>query len=336
MSVNQRIVYARKVVGVPSPEDFELDSVPVAAPGDGQFLVENLYLALEPYYRNVLKGMPIYGTPIAPGDVMFGETLSRVLTSRHEGFAAGDMVAARGGWQQFAILNGANVRKIVPTDAPLSTELGVLGTPGLTGYVGIVYLAPPRPGQTVVVSAATGPVGSTVGQTARLMGARVVGIAGTADKCAYAIHELGFADCVNYKEGDLKASLKRACPDGIDVYFDNAGGDTLVAALANLALHAHVVLCGMSSIYNQASPPPGPHLGPIVIARATVKGLVVYDHFARLPELKKVVGAWIREGKFKYREDISDGLARAPESFCRLMRGENFGKTLVRIAAQPA
>jgi NADPH-dependent curcumin reductase CurA len=334
MMDNQRVLYARKVSGVPVAEDFTFDSAPLPAPADGQFLVENLYLALEPYYRNVLKGMPIYGAPIQPGDVMFGETLGRVVQSRHDGFAVGDLVVARGGWQQFALLNGANVRKVVPTDAPLTTELGVLGVPGLTGYVGIVYLAPPRPGQTVVVSAATGPVGSTVGQTARLMGARVVGIAGSAEKCAYAVGELGFADCVNYKQGDLKAALKQSCPDGIDVYFDNVGGDTLAAVLANLALHAQVVLCGMIGAYNQAVSPPGPPLGPVVVARATVKGLVVYDHFSKLPEFKKVVGAWIRSGRFKYREDLTLGLRHAPDAFCRLMRGENFGKTLVRLAPE--
>lgn len=332
---NQRVLYARPVRGTPVPEDFALDSRPVPTPKSGEFLVRNLYLALEPYYRNVMKGMAIYGNPLQAGDVMFGETLARVVASLHPGFAVGDLVVARGGWQEFALLNSANVRKIDATDAPLSTELGVLGTPGLTGYAGIVYLAPPRPGQTVVVSAATGPVGSTVGQTARLMGARVVGIAGSPEKCRYAVQELGYADCVNYKDGDLKAALKRACPTGIDVYFDNVGGETLVAALANLALNAHVVLCGMIGAYNQEVSPPGPHLGPVVVARATVKGLVVYDHFQRLPELKRVVGGWIREGKFHYREDITDGLGAAPAAFCRLMRGENFGKALVRIPETP-
>jgi NADPH-dependent curcumin reductase CurA len=332
MPENLRILYARAVRGIPMVEDFAIDAVPVPEAGEGEFLVQNLYLALEPYYRNVMKGMAIYGKPLELGDVMFGETLGRVMVSRNPGFAVGDLVLARGGWQQYSLLSGANARKIDPTDAPLSAELGVLGTPGLTGYVGIVYLAPPRPGQTVVVSAATGPVGCTVGQTARLMGARVVGIAGSADKCRYAVHELGFAECINYKDGDLKAALKRAAPEGIDVYFDNVGGDTLVAALANLALHAHVVLCGMMGAYNQEVSPPGPHLGPVVVARATVKGLVVFDHFHRLPELRRVVGGWIREGKFRYREDASEGLTSAPAAFCRLMRGENFGKTLVKIA----
>jgi NADPH-dependent curcumin reductase CurA len=332
MPENLKVLYARAVRGIPGVEDFAFDVAPAPEPGEGEFLVRNLYLALEPYYRNVMKGMAIYGKALEPGDVMFGETLGRVVSSRHPGFAVGDLVVARGGWQLYSVLSGASTRKIDPTDAPLSTELGVLGTPGLTGYVGIVYLAPPRPGQTVVVSAATGPVGCTVGQTARLMGARVVGIAGSADKCRYAVRELGFAECINYKDGDLKAALKRACPEGIDVYFDNVGGDILVAVLANLALHARVVLCGMMGAYNQDVSPPGPHLGPVIVARATVKGLVVFDHLNRLPELKRVVGGWIRDGKFRYREDTSEGLASAPAAFCRLMRGENFGKTLVRIA----
>jgi NADPH-dependent curcumin reductase CurA len=335
MPDNARILLARAVRGMPSPEDFAADTQPVPSPGQGQILVRNVFLALEPYYRNVLKGMALYGAPLKPGDVMYGETLAQVVESHHPGFAAGDYVLGRGGWQLFALLDGGAARKL-DADAPLSAYLGVLGTPGLTGFAGMVYLAPPRPGQTVVVSAATGPVGSTAGQTARLMGARVVGIAGSPDKCDYAVKVLGFADCVNYKSGDLKASLKRACPDGIDVYFDNVGGDTLAAVLANLALNAQIVLCGMIGVYNEDGPPVGPHLGPVVIARATMKGLVVYDHFNRLPELKKVVGGWIRDGKFHYREDIAERLDEAPAAFCRLMRGDNFGKSLVRISAEHA
>ncbi len=332
MADNHRILFARTPQGLPVAEDFSADCVPTAVPGDGQFLVRNLYLALEPYYRNVMKGMALYGAPLQPGQVMYGETLSQVVASRHPDHAVGDHVLVRGGWQEYALLDGTAVRKAAPSGAPLTTLLGVLGTPGLTGYVGIVFLAPPRPGQTVVVSAATGPVGSTAGQTARMVGARVVGIAGSAEKCDYAVRVLGFSECVNYKSGDLKALLKQACPNGIDVYFDNVGGEVLAAVLANLALHAQVVLCGMIGAYNQDAPPPGPHLGPVVVARATVKGLVVFDHLTRLPEMQRVVGGWIRDGHFHYREDVSEGLAAAPAAFCRLMRGENFGKTLVRIA----
>jgi NADPH-dependent curcumin reductase CurA len=256
-----------------------------------------------------------------------------VLVSRHDGYAAGELLVARGGWQEYALLDGTAARKVAPSNAAPTTALGVLGTPGLTGFVGMVYLVPPRPGQTVVVSAATGPVGSTAGQTARMMGARVVGIAGSPEKCAYAVRELGFDRCLNYKEGNLTAQLKQACPGGIDVYFDNVGGDTLAAVLGNLALHAQIVLCGMIGAYNLAAPPVGPHLGPVVVARATIKGLVVFDHFQRLPELERVVGGWIGEDKFRYREDVTDTLAAAPEAFCRIMRGENFGKALVRITA---
>jgi NADPH-dependent curcumin reductase CurA len=329
---NDRVLFARNPRGVPTLEDFTRDSVPVPEPGPGHFLVRNRYLAIEPYYRNVMKGMALYGRPLAPGDVMFGETLSEVVVSRHDGFAAGDILVARGGWQEYALLDGSSVRKLSVSSAPPTTALGVLGTPGLTGFVGMVYLVPPHPGQTVVVSAATGPVGSTAGQTARMMGARVIGIAGSADKCVYAVRELGFEQCINYKSGSLAERLKEACPGGIDVYFDNVGGDTLAAVLGNLALNAQIVLCGMIGAYNLDAPPTGPHLGPVVVARATIKGLVVFDHFGRLPELERVVGGWIRDGKFKYREDIADTLAEAPAAFCRLMRGENFGKSLVRIS----
>ncbi|HKZ73766.1 MAG TPA: NADP-dependent oxidoreductase, partial [Steroidobacteraceae bacterium] len=212
--------------------------------------------------------------------------------------------------------------------------LGVLGMPGLTGYVGMVYLGEPKPGQTVVVSAPTGPVGSTAGQAARLVGARAVGVAGSDEKCDYAVRELGYAACVNYRKGELVAQLKAACPDGIDVYFDNVGGEVLAAVLRDLAMHARIVLCGMIEAYSMETPPPGPFLGPVVGARATMQGLIVYDHLHRLPELIKVVGAWIRAGQFHYREDVSDGLDSAPEAFCRLMRGQNFGKALVRVGPE--
>jgi NADPH-dependent curcumin reductase CurA len=330
---NHRILFARAPKGLPALDDFASDSVALPKPSLGQILVRTIYLALDPFYRNIMKNSPMYAERLAPGDVMVGDIVGQVVEGQHAGYAVGDYVLLRGGWQEYALSDGTAVRKLDPRLAPISTALGVLGMPGLTGYAGIVYLGKPRPGQTVVVSAATGPVGSTVGQVARLMGARVVGIAGSAEKCRYAVEALGYAACVNYKEGALRSSLKAECPTGIDVYFDNVGGDTLAAALANLALNARVVLCGMIEAYSAETPPPGPFLGPVVGARATIKGLVVFDHLARLPEQNRVVGAWIRDGKFKYREDISDGLAQAPEAFCRLMRGENFGKSLVRVGS---
>jgi NADPH-dependent curcumin reductase CurA len=305
-------------------------AIPEAQPG--QFLSETLYLSLDPYYRNVMKGSQIYADRLQPGDVMVGETVARVVQSRHPDFQVGDIVAVRNGWQQYAVSNGQGVRKVDPKIAPVSTALGVLGMPGLTGYAGTVYLAQPLPGQTFVVSAATGPVGSTAGQVARHMGARVVGIAGSDVKCDYARRELGFDDCINYKRQDLAAALKETCPRGIDAYFDNVGGETLEAVIGRLALGARIVLCGMIGAYSMDATPSGPWLGPVVGARATIKGLVVYDHVDRMPEMARVVGEWLQRGSFRYREDISEGLASAPEAFCRLMRGENFGKALVSVA----
>jgi NADPH-dependent curcumin reductase CurA len=329
---NRRILFARVPSGLPVPDDFSSDEVPVPSPGPGQFLSRTCWLSLDPYYRNVMKGSPLYAERLAPGDPMVGETVARVIESRHEDFRPGEWVAVRNGWQTHALSDGRGVRKLDPAVAPVSTALGVLGMPGLTGYAGMVYLGEPRPGQTVVVSAATGPVGSTAAQVARHMGARVVGIAGSAEKCRYAVETLGYAACVNYRDGNLREQLKSACPTGVDVYFDNVGGDTLAAVLANLALHARVVLCGMIEAYSLDSPPPGPFLGPVVGARATMKGLVVYDWMHKLPELLRVVGSWIREGSFRYREDVTEGLDNAPEAFCRLMRGGNFGKALVQVA----
>jgi hypothetical protein len=316
------------------PADFRQDTVEVPSPAAGQFLSRTLWLSLDPYLRNVMKGHALYGVALRPGDPMHGETVARVVESHHPGFVPGDCVVVKNGWQEYALSDGQGVRKVDPAQAPVSTALGVLGMPGLTGYAGLVYLGEPRPGQTVVVSAATGPVGSTVGQVARLMGARAIGIAGSEEKCRYAVDELGYEACINHREGDLRGALKQACPDGVDVYFDNVGGDVLVAAIANLALNARIVLCGMPAAYSLDAPPAhGPWLGPVVGARATIKGLVVYDHLHRMGEMQKVIGRWIREGRFKYREDVTDGLEHAPEAFCRLMRGENFGKSLVRVAA---
>ena len=332
MRQNHRITFAKVPQGLPAPGDFGRDVVEAVSPSAGQFLCRTLWLSLDPYLRNVMKGHPMYGVPLRPGDAMYGEGVAEVVESRHPGFAVGDVVVAKTGWQEYALSDGQGVRKVDPSIAPVSTALGVLGMPGLTGYAGLIYLGEPKPGETVLVSAATGPVGSTVGQVARLMGARPVGIAGSDEKCRYAVDALGFDACVNYKMGDLQAALKQACPAGVDVYFDNVGGDVLQAAIGNLALHARIVLCGMIGAYSMDAPPPGPSLGPIVGARATIKGLVVYDHFHRMAQMQRVVGRWMREGKFTYREDITDGLDHAADAFCRLMRGENFGKALVRVA----
>ena len=332
---NQRITFARSPRGLPVPEDFGADETAIPAPGPGQFLSRTIYLSLDPYYRNVMKNSQIYQDRLAPGDVMVGETVAEVIESHHADYKPGDIVAVRNGWQQYAVSAGQGVRRIDPSLAPIAAALGVLGMPGMTAYAGTVFLAAPLPGQTFVVSACTGPVGCAAGQIARHMGARVVGIAGSKEKCEYAIRALGFEACVNYKDGDLVAALKAACPDGIDVYFDNVGGSTLEAVTRNLAMGARIVLCGMIEAYSLDTPPPGPWLGPIVGARATMKGLVVYDHMHKFSEMQRVLSRWIREGSFTWRDDVTEGLSLAPEAFCRLMRGQNFGKALVRVGAEP-
>jgi NADPH-dependent curcumin reductase CurA len=333
VSLNRRILFARVPQGLPVPADFGQDTAEVPSPAPGQFLSRTLWLSLDPFLRNVMKGHALYGVALRPGDPMHGETVAQVIDSRHPEFAAGDYVVVKNGWQEFALSDGQGVRKLDPAVAPLTTALGVLGMPGLTGYAGLVYLGEPRPGQTVLVSAATGAVGSTVGQLARLMGARAVGIAGSDEKCRYAVEELGYEACLNHRSVELRTGLRQACPEGVDVYFDNVGGDVLAAALANLALNARIVLCGMPAAYSLDAPPAhGPWLGPVVAARAIIRGLVVYDHFHRMGEMQKVIGRWIRDGRFKYREDVTEGLEHAPQAFCRLMRGENFGKSLVRVA----
>jgi NADPH-dependent curcumin reductase len=333
---NHRILFALRPVATPAPESFGADTTAVPTPGPGQFLSRTLYLSLDPYYRSAMQGRNGGGTSqwLNPGDVMIGETVAQVVESRHPDYRPGEYVVVRNGWQQFALSSGQGVRRLDPSRAPISTALGVLGMPGLAGYTGLIYMGEPRPGQTVLVSAATGPVGCTAGQAARIVGARAVGIAGSDEKCEYAVRELGYAACINYREADLAAKVRSVCPDGVDVYFDNVGGDVLATVLEFLAPHARVILCGMSKAYNMEVPPPGPFLGPVLSARATLRGIVVGDHLQRLPELEKVVGGWIRAGQFRYKEDITDGLASAPQAFCRLMRGENFGKALVRVAPE--
>ncbi|HET9391563.1 MAG TPA: NADP-dependent oxidoreductase [Steroidobacteraceae bacterium] len=331
---NHRILLTQRPVGPPVPENFGTDTTAVPTPGPGQFLSRTVYLSLDPSYRPaMLEGARAPGR-LSPGDVMMGETVSQVMESRHPDYRQGEYVAVRNGWQQFALSSGQGVRRLDPTRAPVASALGVMGLPGLAGYVGLVYFGEPRPGQTVLVSAATGPVGCTAGQAARIIGARSVGIAGSQEKCEYALKELGYAACLNYRAGDLGVQIERACPDGVDVYFDNVGGDMLATVLRYLAPQSRVILCGMSEAYNMESPPHGPFLGHVLNARATLRGILAQDHLQRLPELERVISGWMRAGQFRYREDVSEGLASAPAAFCRLMRGENFGKALVRVAPE--
>ena len=265
------------------------------------------------------------------GDLMAGEAISKVVESKSDRFKQGDIVAAHSGWQSRPVVKADAARPLNPELGPLSTLLGILGMPGLTAYAGMTRLAGLKAGDTVVVSAASGPVGSMVGQIAKRKGCRVVGIAGSGQKCRWTVDQAGFDDCINYKEETLRDGLGRACPDGIDIYFDNVGGDTLQACMERLALGARVILCGLIAQYNTDEMLPGPNPAFTIKARATVRGLVVYDHEDLRPEFEQQVSQWLRQGEISYLEDMVEGLQAAPGLFCRLMRGENFGKAVVKV-----
>jgi NADPH-dependent curcumin reductase len=335
-SVSRQIVLRSRPVGMPKPGDFDLVESPLPAPKDGEILSRTIYLSLDPYMRGRISGgTQSYAQSVGLGQVIVGATVGEVLESKHPGLAKGDIVQGYDGWQSHAVAKGAAVRKLDPTRAPVSTALGVLGMPGMTAYVGLLDIGQPRPGETVVVSAASGAVGSAVGQIAKIKGARAVGIAGSPDKCDYVVRELGFDACVNYQKGDLLASLEDACPSGIDVYFENVGGDVLRAVMQLLNMNARIPLCGLISEYNATESVPGPNLRPLLVNRALVKGFIVSDHLARFPDFLKDCGGWLREGRLKHREDVVVGLEKAPEAFIGLLQGKNFGKLLVRVGEDP-
>ncbi|MEO1247037.1 MAG: NADP-dependent oxidoreductase [Pseudomonadota bacterium] len=328
MSQNTRILLKRQSEGTPVVEDFETTTSPMPAPGDGELLCETIYLSLDPYLRGKISGRHISGA-ILPGDLMAGEAISRVIESNHADYEPGDLIAAHTGWQAYSTPSADDVRRIDPSVGPLSTFLGVLGMPGLTAYAGLLRLGEPVAGDTVLVSAASGAVGSMVGQIAMLKGCRAIGIAGAPEKRAWVTDTAGFEACVSYKTGDLREQLDAACPDGFDLYFDNVGGDTLQAAMERLRLGARVVLCGLMAQYNTTEMPPGPNPAWIIKARATVRGMVVYDHEDLRDTFVQEVSAWLRDGKIQYLEDRTAGLENAAEAFSRLMRGENVGKAIV-------
>jgi len=276
-----------------------------------------------------------YAASVELGQVMVGGTVSQVVESRHPGFAGGDLVVGYAGWQAYAVSTGAGVRKLDPARAPISTALGVLGMPGMTAYVGLLDIGRPTPGETVLVSSAAGAVGSVVGQIARIKGCRAVGIAGSKEKCDSVVSELGFDACVDYRTQELLPALKAACPNGVDIYFDNVGGAALAAALKLINRNARIPLCGMIAQYNATELPPGPNLQPILVNRALIKGFIVSDHGDRLGAFLDDCIGWLREGRLKYREDVVEGLDAAPAALIGLLDGRNFGKMLVRVSPDP-
>lgn len=333
---NLRWVLAARPTGRPTVADFRLEEVPVEGPGQGQVLLQTLYLSLDPYMRGRMNAGESYAEPVELGQVMVGGTVSRVLESRHDRYRAGDLVTGFSGWQAYALSDGADLMPLDPRVQPPSYALGVLGMPGLTAYVGLLDIGQPRPGETVVLAAATGAVGSVVGQIAKLKGCRVVGIAGAAEKCQYAVETLGYDACVSHYDEDLPQQLAAQCPDGVDVYFENVGGSSWEAVMPLLNNHARIPVCGLIAHYNQTALPPGPDRMSVLQAlilrrRLRMQGFIVGDHLDRAPDFIDDVGRWLGEGKIHYREDRVVGLENAPQAFLGLFEGANFGKLVVKV-----
>ncbi len=334
--MNRRIVLARRPQGEATLDCFRLETVTAPEPKAGEVLLRTLYLSLDPYMRGRMSDAPSYAPPVALGEVMCGGTVCRVEQSLAPEFKAGDVVLARTGWQELAAVPTEGLVKLDPSASHLSWYLGVLGMPGLTAYVGLLDLGQPRAGDTVVVAAATGPVGSTVGQIAKLKGCRVVGIAGGTEKCTYAVKELGFDACIDHRQPDLARRLADACPKGIDVYFENVGGEVLLAVLPLLNIGGRVPVCGTISWYSLSELPQGRDHLPLImrnilVKRLKVQGFIIFDHAHRQPDFLRDVGQWLQQGHIRYREDRVEGLEQAPQAFLRMLKGGNFGKLVVQV-----
>ena len=338
MPINHRIVLNSRPVGAPTPENFRIEEAPIAAPATGEVLLRTLYLSLDPYMRGRMSDGPSYAAPVPLGEVMVGGTVSRVESSNHPDFKPGDLVLGQSGWQSLALSDGNGLNKLDAAMTHPSLALGVLGMPGFTAYMGLLDIGQPKAGETVVVAAASGAVGSVVGQIAKLKGCHVVGIAGGADKCRYVVDELGFDACIDHRSPDLKQQLASACPKGIDVYFENVGGAVFDAVLPLLNTKARVPVCGLIAHYNDTTLPPGPdRLGlltrTLLIKRIKMQGFIIFDDYAhRYGEFFAEMSQWLKDGKIKFREDVIDGLENTPQAFIDLLEGKNFGKLVVRVA----
>ena len=338
MPINHRIVLNSRPVGAPTLDNFRLEEAPIAAPATGEVLLRTLFLSLDPYMRGRMSDGPSYAAPVALGEVMVGSTISRVEASQHPDFKAGDLVFGQSGWQSLALSNGKALSKLDTAMTQPSLALGVLGMPGFTAYMGLLDIGQPQAGETVVVAAASGAVGSVVGQIAKLKGCRVVGIAGGAEKCRYVVSELGFDACIDHRSPDLKQQLAAACPKGIDVYFENVGGAVFDAVLPLLNTRARIPVCGLIANYNDTALPPGPdRLGllprTLLIKRIKMQGFIIFDDYAHhYGEFFGEMSQWLKDGKIKFREDVVDGLENAPQAFIGLLEGKNFGKLVVRLS----
>lgn len=329
---NTQVRLARRPQGEPETSDFEIRNEPVPQAGDGEIVVEAHYLSLDPAMRGWMNEGKSYVEPVGLGEVMRALGVGKVVESSNPKFQAGDFVSGMMGIQEYVLSDGKDFNKIDPELAPLPTYLNVLGMTGMTAYFGILEVGDFREGDIVLVSGAAGAVGATVGQIAKIKGGKAIGIAGGKEKCDYLINELGFDDAIDYKSEDIHAGLKRACPKGIDVYFDNVGGDILNAALTRLRMHARVVICGAISQYNNTGAPKGPsNYMSLLVNRARMQGMVVFDYVQKYGDAAKEMAGWMQAGKLAHREHVVEGIEQFPEHLMMLFRGENFGKLVLKV-----
>ncbi|HXG76819.1 MAG TPA: NADP-dependent oxidoreductase [Gaiellaceae bacterium] len=329
--LSREVRLVARPAGVADEDLFEVAETPIPEPADGQLLVRNVYLSVDPYMRPRLNDVRSYVAPFTLGEAMTGGAVGRVAVSRNPRFAEGDWVLHMLGWREWALSDGSGVRRLDPEEAPVTTALGVLGMPGFTAYWGLHEIGRPQPGETVFVSGAAGAVGSAAGQMAKIAGCRVLGSAGSPEKVAW-LEELGFDGAFDYHEVSPRDALRELAPDGIHVYFDNVGGEHLEAAIGALVNHGRIVACGSISRYNALDPQPGPrNLFMVVTKRLRMEGYIISDHYDRFPEFHERALAWLREGRLRYRETVVEGIENAPRAFLGLLRGENVGKMLVRV-----
>lgn len=336
-STNRQWLLSERPKGEPTDRTLRLVDSPIPKAGAGQMLLRTEFLSLDPYMRGRMNDAASYADPVAIGAVMVGGTVARVVESNVDGFAVDDWVLSYSGWQDYAVSDGTGVTSLGASPAHPSWALGILGMPGFTAWAGLTQIGRPKAGETIAVAAATGPVGATVGQIGKLFGCHVIGIAGGPDKCAYGVDTLGFDACIDHKAGDFAEQLAKASPHGIDVYFENVGGKVFDAVLPLLNANARIPLCGLVSQYNATQLPDGPDrmnwlLGQLLSKKILIQGFIIFDSFGHLyPEFAKTMSGWIENDRIKYREEIIDGLEAAPGAFVGLLKGNNFGKLVVRV-----
>jgi NADPH-dependent curcumin reductase CurA len=334
-TICRSVVLRRRPHGAPERSDFEITEDPIPTPGAGEVVTRTIWLSIDPYMRGRLRDQQTYAKAVEIGEVMTGETVGEVIASADPAFAIGTIAVGARGWQTYILSNASQLTKVDRHGPPISTYLGVLGMPGTTAYTGVTDILRPKAGETVVISAASGAVGSVAGQLAKRAGARVVGVAGGAEKCLHVQDTLLFDDCVDHRALDLRAELAAACPHGIDGYFENVGGAVQAAVFDLLNPYARVAMCGMVSQYNQDPFPPGPNLGFVVGKKVLIQGFIVSDKPERFAEWRKLAASWVQDGSLKYREDEVDGLENAPDALGGILGGRNFGKLLVRVGPDP-